>query len=126
MSEVVGVDVGGTKIAAARLSGHELAQTTTVPTDLSGAEQLLAQIVSAVGEVRGDELEGVGLGVPSVVDFATGRVEHSANIPLADVAVREVLSERLGVPVFVDNDATVGGAGGGTRRTTGDGVAGTW
>ena len=107
MSEVVGVDVGGTKIAAARLSGHELVQTTTVPTDLSGTEQLLAQIVTAVGEVRGDELEGVGLGVPSVVDFATGRVENSANIPLADVAVREVLSERLGVPVFVDNDATV-------------------
>jgi glucokinase len=107
VSEVVGVDVGGTKVAAARLSGRELAQTTTVPTDLSGAEQLLDQIVTAVEQVRGDDLDGVGVGVPSVVDFETGKVVSSANIPLADVPVREVLSERLGVPVFIDNDATV-------------------
>ncbi len=58
--------------------------------------------------MRGDQpLDGVGIGVPSVVEFATGKVVSSANIPLADVPLREVLGERLGVPVFVDNDATV-------------------
>jgi glucokinase len=60
-----------------------------------------------IGDCRGDELDGVGLGVPSIVEFETGRVVSSANIPLADVPLREVLGERLGVPVFVDNDATV-------------------
>ena len=45
--------------------------------------------------------------MPSIVEFETGRVVSSANIPLADVPLREVLGERLGVPVFVDNDATV-------------------
>ena len=45
--------------------------------------------------------------MPSVVEFETGRVVSSVNIPLADVPLREVLGERLGVPVFVDNDATV-------------------
>ena len=45
--------------------------------------------------------------MPSIVDFETGRVVSSANIPLRDVPLREVLGERLGVPVFVDNDATV-------------------
>ena len=45
--------------------------------------------------------------MPSVVEFETGRVISSVNIPLADVPLREVLGERLGVPVFVDNDATV-------------------
>ena len=45
--------------------------------------------------------------MPSVVEFDTGRVVSSVNIPLADVPLREVLGERLGVPVFVDNDATV-------------------
>jgi len=44
--------------------------------------------------------------VPSVVDFATGRVRSSVNIPLADIPLREVLRERLGIPIYVDNDAT--------------------
>ena len=52
-------------------------------------------------------LKAVGVGVPSIVEFATGRVVSSVNVPLADVALRHVLSDRLGVPVFVDNDATV-------------------
>jgi glucokinase len=42
-----------------------------------------------------------------VIEWETGRVRSSVNIPLADVPLREVLSERLGVPVFVDNDASV-------------------
>jgi glucokinase len=41
------------------------------------------------------------------VDFETGRVVSSVNVPLADVHLRHVLSERLALPVFVDNDATV-------------------
>jgi glucokinase len=42
-----------------------------------------------------------------VVDFATGRLRSSVNVPFQDVPLRDVLSERLGLPVFVDNDATV-------------------
>src|SRR5207302_3250089 len=60
-----------------------------------------------VNRVRPDDLAAVGIGVPSVVEFATGRVVSSVNIPLTDVPLRQVLGERLGVPVFVDNDATV-------------------
>jgi glucokinase len=104
----IGVDVGGTKVAAALLSGTTMSESTLQPTCLASAEGLIEQFVSLVGEVRGDQpLEGVGIGVPSVVEFATGKVVSSANIPLADMPLREVLGERLGVPVFVDNDATV-------------------
>jgi glucokinase len=46
----------------------------------------------------------VGVGVPSVVEFATGRARSSVNVPLQDVPLRDLLRERLGVPVFVDND----------------------
>jgi glucokinase len=41
-----------------------------------------------------------------VVDFETGRIRSSVNIPLADVPLRELLTERAGLPVFVDNDAS--------------------
>lgn len=107
MTDVIGLDLGGTKIAVARLSGTELSKSLIQPTKLSSQEELIEQLVGMIGACRGDELDGVGLGVPSIVEFQTGRVVSSANIPLADVPLREVLGERLGVPVFVDNDATV-------------------
>jgi glucokinase len=112
VSNVVGIDLGGTKVAAALLSGEGastvIGESDIHPTELSSADVLLDQLVSLVGEVAGGvALDAVGIGVPSVVDFATGRVISSVNIPLADLPLRAVLGERLGVPVFVDNDATV-------------------
>ena len=107
MTDVIGVDLGGTKIAVARLTGADLSDSTIEPTDLSGQTALIDQLARMINDARGENLDGVGLGVPSIVEFDSGRVVSSANVPLADVPLREVLGERVGVPVFVDNDATV-------------------
>jgi len=104
---IVGIDLGGTKLAAASLRGHELGDSVIEHTELSDGDALLEQIVALVGKADDEHPAAVGIGVPSVVEFATGRVVSSVNIPLRDVPLREVLGERLGVPVFVDNDATV-------------------
>jgi glucokinase len=105
---VIGVDLGGTKLAVAALNDTSLADSLVEPTDLSGADALIDQLATIVGRARGDgPLDGVGIGVPSVVEFETGRIVSSVNVPLQDVPLRQVLSEKLGVPVFVDNDATV-------------------
>lgn len=106
-ASVVGVDLGGTKVAAASLADGSLGELAVAPTDLSGGAALIEQLVEIVGEARRDRVEAVGIGVPSAVDFETGSVVASANIPLAHVPLRKVLEERLGVPVFVDNDANV-------------------
>ncbi len=101
---VIGVDVGGTKISAAAFGEDPV----LVPTDCDGAEELIAQIVRQVRLVAGErEIAAVGVGIPSVIEFDSGRVRSSVNIPLEDVPLREELTERLGVPVFVDNDATL-------------------
>jgi glucokinase len=107
VSSVIGIDLGGTKVVAAHLRGRDLGETLLLPTERSSSEALIDQLVTMVGRTRPDDLAAVGIGVPSVVDFETGRVVSSVNIPLADVPLRQVLGERLGVPVFVDNDATV-------------------
>jgi len=107
VSSVIGVDLGGTKVVVACLRRRELSESVLKPTDLSGSEALIEQLVAMIGSIRPDDLAAVGIGVPSVVEFETGRVVSSVNIPLADVPLRQVLGERLGVPVFVDNDATV-------------------
>jgi glucokinase len=101
---VIGVDVGGTKMSVATLNGTPALH----PTDRSSTRALIDQIVAAVGEVaNGSPPAAVGIGLPSVIEFQTGLVRSSTNIPLADVPLRTVLGERLGTAVFVDNDATV-------------------
>jgi glucokinase len=108
VSSVIGVDLGGTKVAVASLLGRHFGESEVIPTDRSGSGALIDQLVAMVGRVRGDnDLDAIGIGVPSIVEFDTGRVVSSVNIPLKDVPLRQVLGERLGVPVFVDNDATV-------------------
>jgi len=101
---VIGVDVGGTKMAVAVHDGVTLHAARLRATDTRASEALVEQLVDAI-RAAGDAV-AVGVAVPSVVDFETGRVRSSVNVPLADVPLRTVLRERLGVPVFVDNDAT--------------------
>lgn len=105
--QLIGVDVGGTKVAVAALEDGRLSDSLVRPTEVASAEGLVDEIVAGVDEVRSPRSAAVGVGVPSVVEFATGRVRSSANLQLADLDLRMMLSERLELPVFVDNDATV-------------------
>ena len=101
----IGLDVGGTKIASATLCDGALSESTLAETSLE-TDVLIGQLVDAIEGLRTDDVRAVGVGVPSVVDFATGRIRSSVNIPLEDVPLRELLTERVGLPVFVDNDAS--------------------
>ena len=104
---VIGVDLGGTKIAVAQLRDDRLEDAWVERTDLSSSDACCDQISSMIASSRDNGLQAVGIGVPSIVEFATGRVISSVNVPLKDVPLRRVLGEKLGVPVFVDNDANV-------------------
>jgi glucokinase len=104
---VIGVDVGGTKVAAARIEGAECVHHVEKPTHLDSSEGLIDQIEAVVKEVIEDQGEpsAVGVGLPSQIDFATGTVVASVNIPLEGVPLGKELGERLNIPVQVDNDA---------------------
>jgi glucokinase len=101
----IGVDVGGTKVSVAVLDGATLSEPTLRPTELSSSQALIDQLAGLIEEAG--PADAVGIGVPSVIDFATGTARHSVNVPLQDVPLRRILTERLRKPVFVDNDATV-------------------
>jgi glucokinase len=105
---VIGVDLGGTKILAGVVGDDgAVLEHNEVPTPLESQDHLLDGIVAAVEPLRRDGFAGLGIGVPTVLDRSTGIAVGSTNIPLADVALGQVLSERLGVPVAVENDANV-------------------
>jgi glucokinase len=105
--QFIGVDVGGTKVAVATLEDERLGETSLRPTDAASADGLVDEIVAGVESARSKETRGVGVGVPSIVQFDAGTVRSSVNLHLAEFDLRAVLEDRLEVSVFVDNDATV-------------------
>jgi glucokinase len=118
---VIGVDVGGTKVAAgltlsvpaaagAPLPGCPApAAVTRAPTPPVQAH-LIETIVGVVTELAGrspEPVEALGVGVPSLIDRASGRALMSVNADLADLAVGSLLEARLGLPTAVDNDGNL-------------------
>jgi glucokinase len=106
---VLGVDVGGTKVAVAARRRGEVAGRSEQPTVLESSSALLDGLEATAREViaRHGQPAAIGVGVPSQIVYATGTVETSVNIPLAGVGLREELGRRFGVPVYVDNDANL-------------------
>ena len=107
--QVLGIDVGGTKVEIVSIADGRALQPKQAPTNLGDTESLLNGIESLAREViaQDGEPEAVGVGVPSQIDFKSGTVIASVNIPLEGVGLKDELERRFGVPVFVDNDANV-------------------
>jgi glucokinase len=106
---VIGVDLGGTKLLAgtvdSKLEVHHRAYRLARLDDTGALiDQLVEAVQEAVEAARGEVL-AVGLGIPCLVDPETGVALDSNHLPLRGVAVRDLLAERLGLPVAVDNDA---------------------
>jgi glucokinase len=105
---VIGVDLGGTKIAAGSIDvGGEVHERHEMPTPPESQEALLDGIAAAVEQLAAGSVGAVGIGIPSVIDPTTGKALGSVNIPLRDVALAEVLRERLGLPVVIGNDGNM-------------------
>src|SRR4051794_2305791 len=107
--QVLGIDVGGTKIEIASVAHGRAVEPCEAQTPLSDSAALIDGIEALARQVieRDGEPEAIGVGVPSQIDFETGTVVASVNIPLEGVPLRDELQRRFGIPVFVDNDANV-------------------
>lgn len=106
---MIGLDAGGTKLlgGVVEAGGDVLARVRRFWRG-EDTPELLDVLVDAIEELRGaveGGVDAVGVGVPSLVDFERGVSLASVHLPLADVAVRDLLAERLELPVIVDNDA---------------------
>jgi glucokinase len=105
---VIGIDAGGTKLLGGVVDDglvvHHRVHRTWRGADRA---ETLDIMVEAVEEVRAaaPDVEAVGFGIPALVDWELGISRWSTHLPLADVRFRDVMSERLGLPVIVDNDA---------------------
>ena len=105
---VIGIDAGGTKLLGGVVDEdlvvhHRVRRTWRG----EGREETLDILAGAVDEARAaaPDAEAVGLGIPSLVDWERGLSVWSNHLPIDDVGFRDLMSERIGVPVHVDNDA---------------------
>jgi glucokinase len=132
----IGVDVGGTKIAAGVIDREgRIGPRLERPTPTGSQEDLLAALDEMVEELRGEDVVAIGFGLPSTIDQRSGRAISSVHIPLAELDFRDRMSSRFSLPVGIDNDANAAtlaewqiGAGRGTRYmvmlTLGTGIGG--
>ncbi len=109
MPVAVGIDLGGTKIAGIRMdhSGSVLAREEVPSPDHPGA--ILDELVRLAKELGAGEAAAIGIGAAGMVEFGSGTLRFSPNLPLRDVPLRDVVRERTGLRCVVDNDAN--GAG---------------
>ena len=106
--QAIGLDVGGTKIAAARVAadGSILARER-VPSPAAEPGEILHAAVQAARAVATDDVEAVGIGAAGLVESATGILTFAPNLAWRGVHLIEHVGGALGLPAIADNDATV-------------------
>ncbi len=134
----IGADLGGTKMLVGVVEEGPNVLYTTVEDSfgrsqndvLDSMESELRKALEAHPEAR-----AAGLGIPCTIDHERGLAISAVNLPIVDVPVRDIMSERLGIPVLLDNDANAAalaehrwGAARGTKNavllTIGTGIGG--
>ena len=129
---VIGIDAGGTKLLGGVVD-EQMVVHHRVHRTWRGADrqETLDIFIEAVEEVRAaaPDVEAIGFGIPALVERETGVSRWSNHLPLDGVPFRDLMSERLGLPVLVDNDGNASmlaearnGAAAG-RPARGDGLA---
>jgi len=117
-SLVVGVDVGGTKIAAGVVDAQgQVHGRVQLPTTASQPEETLNTIIAAITSaiqtagVSFAAIRGVGLGIPGKVDVEQGISLLAVNLGWRDVSVKSHLETALGLPCNVENDVNAAAMG---------------
>lgn len=115
----IGVDLGGTnlRIAAVQSDGTLLEKVTTGTQVSKGRDFVIGEMCDAIKSLSAKfasklKLEGVGVGMPGIIDKRTGMLRESPNLPGWDeYPVRDDIQNRLGAPVILENDANVAAFG---------------
>ncbi|PTQ57353.1 MAG: Glucokinase [Candidatus Carbobacillus altaicus] len=108
MNVVIGVDIGGTKLSAARIDAHgQVLLSTVVPTDARGGQaHILGRLYEAIDAVIDSDVQAIGIGTAGKIDVVSGQVVYASdNLPgWTGTQLKALVSTRYGLPVAIDND----------------------
>jgi len=114
----IGMDLGGTNLRAAAFdkSGTLLEKISGETNFQAGRDAVIDDIAAAISRLRdkhGTEgLRGIGVGVPGFIRMKEGLITGSNNLPfLENLPIRDVLSQKLGTRVILENDANAAALG---------------
>lgn len=118
-TNVIGVDMGGTKILAAVVNAEgRILADAKIPTKADKRatvviDRIASCIQKAMDKSRVDprSIQAVGIGAPGPLDPGTGVVIFAPNLGWKDVPLKAELETRTGIHTFVDNDVNVGTLG---------------
>src|SRR5690606_4618645 len=113
---VLGIDIGGTNLvvgAVATADGRVIADCTRPTGVARGAQAIVAELIQlsrdCIARVEsgnpGDKVIGIGIGVPGPLDIQRGVVLLTPNLGWTDLPLRDMVSEGIGLPTVLDNDA---------------------
>lgn len=108
---VLGVDLGGTNIRVGKvINGTVVKEATCLVFDKGRGEEdvmnNIIEIIEFVIDGQKDEVEGIGMGIPGLLDRETGIVYDVTNIPAWNkVELKKTLENQFKLSVFLDNDA---------------------
>ncbi|CAB4954332.1 unannotated protein [freshwater metagenome] len=107
----IGIDIGGTKIAGALVSEDgQIVREHKVPTPATDPEAIANAVVELVTELStGVEVEAVGVAAAGFVDNERSTILYSPNLSWRNEPFKAELASRLGIPVFIENDANAAG-----------------
>ncbi|NOY96580.1 MAG: ROK family protein [Chlorobi bacterium] len=105
--EIIGVDIGGTKISAGLIVNEKLVKIETCPTPSEQPKEVVVRAITDVIEkVYDPGISGIGVGVPGLIDQKEKLVIDTVNIPSWDIVpLHESLTKHFNKPVYIDNDA---------------------
>ena len=114
---IIGVDFGATFIKVGLLDarGHIIKKSAFSSKGYVSRDKLIERIVLEVKEImlsKKSRVLGLGVGVPGPVDYKRGVIYNLTNVKgWRSVPLRDMLKKRIGMPVFIDNDANAACAG---------------
>jgi glucokinase len=104
---ILGVDLGATKIGVGRIESGWIIKTHYSDITAQASEShILEEVIRSIDSIFDSNIQGIGVGVPSLVDVEKGIIYDVQNIPAwKKVHLKDILEERFNTPVYVNNDA---------------------
>ena len=105
---LIGVDLGGTKVAAGKIQNNKLLsiKKLLIPANSQNPNDIIDAIIEVIKTQFDSEVEGIGIGIPSLIDKRKGVVIDVKNIPSwKEIELKKILEDYFKVSVYLDNDA---------------------